>query len=399
MTQSIIKSIVAGTIFVTGSLFTNVVFAQNSSVFKAETYTEKGDYVKALENIREASYNEKTKDKPRTWYSRANLFITIFEASSTNPEVEKLVQNPIDSAFASMQKVKELEKNEKNKKYTSQIEDPVFQSELGMETGLKARLKNGLFAEVVKYQETDFKKAYELMIPIVTYLPVDTTNLIYIGYFANKAEMFDKAAMYYEKLGDMEEYKSGLEAYQSAAYSYYKLEDSVNFLKILEKGNKRYPQEIYFLTTIADIHIQNKDYKKAIELLKQVNEIKPSTKNLTNIALMYQSEEQPEKAVEYYKKVLELDPQDYDATFALAIHYYRQAANEYNTLKGNEQDPTSLKMKPIIENAEKAISYAQKAIEINKEDVALYSMLKDLYTMKDDTKNVELMKKKIEENK
>ncbi|AFM04783.1 tetratricopeptide repeat protein [Bernardetia litoralis DSM 6794] len=398
MTNSILKSIFAGAAFVAGSLLTNIAVAQNGAVNTAEFYIkpETAKYEKALEKIRQATYHEKTKDKAKTWYIRAKVFITIFEVGTEDKKVAALVSNPVDSAFLSMQKAKELEKGSKKDTYTKRIEDPAFQTEVGMETGLEQRIKNDLLAEVVKYQDTEFEKAYEVMIPIVTYLPADTTNLTYISYFASKAEKLKEAAIYSEKLGDVEEYTGNVEAYQSAAYSYYKLEDSVNFLRILEKGAKRFPKETYFLTNIADVHIKAKDYPKAIEILKKVVEIEPTAKVLTNIAIMYQGEEQPEKAVEYYKKVLELDAQDYDATFALALHYYRQAANE---LEGNDQAATSPKMKMVIENADQSIIYAKKAMEINNDDDALYSMLKDLYVMKEDSKNVELMKKKIADRK
>lgn len=402
MTKSILKSILAGAAFVACSLLTNTAIAQNGALTSAEFFIAPNEakYEKALEKVRQATYHKKTKDDARTFYVRAKVFTAIYEASAEDKEVATLVENPIDSAFASIQKALEIEKAEGDDKYTKYIEDPAFQSDYGMETGLQTRLKGAILNEVQKYQDAeDFAMAYEAMIPIVTYLPKDTTNLTYIGYFANKAEKMDKAAMYYEQLADMEEYQGAMEAYQSAAYAYYKAEDSVNFLRVLEKGSERFPKETYFLTNIADTYIRRKDYPKAIEILKKVVEIKPDTKTLTNIAIMYQGEDQPEKAVEYYKKVLELDPQDYDATFALAIHYYRQAANVYNKLVGEEQDPTNPKMKPVLEDGENAIVYAKKAMEINSDDVTLYSMLKDLYTMKDDEKNVELMKKKIEENK
>lgn len=398
MTKSILKSILAGA-FVVGSFLTNGAIAQNGAVNSAEFFIlpENASYEKALDKIRQASYHEKTKGKAKTWYVRAKVFTSVFEAGRKNKEIAALVENPIDSAFASIQKVLELEKAEGKDTYTKQIEDPIFQSSLGMETGLYARLKNNILNEVQKHQDAeDFVKAYENMIPIITYLPQDTTNLTYIGYFADKAKKLDKAAMYYEQLGDIEEYQSGMEAYQSAAYSYYKLEDSVNFLRILEKGIERFPKETYFLTNTADIYIQRKDYKTAIELLKKVNEIEPNKKTLTNIAIMYQDESQPEKVVEYYQKVLELDAQDYDATFALAVHYYREAANIYNKLEGNDQIATSTKMRPAIENADKSLIYAKKAVTINDEDIALYTMLKDLYVMKEDQKNIDLMKKKIE---
>lgn len=402
MSKSILKSILAGTAFVAGAFITTGAIAQNGALSSAEFYLNPEDakYEKALEKVRQATYHPKTKDKARTFYIRAKVFTTILEVGAEDEKIAALVENPIDSAIISMTKALEIEKAQGEDKYTQKIEDPAFQSDYGMETGLQIRLKNAILNKVQKYQDSeDYAKAYEAMIPMVTSFKADTTNLTFIGYFANKAEIYDKAAMYYEQLGDIEEYTDGLASYQSAAYSYYKLEDSTNFLRILEKGAKRYPKETYFLTNIADVYIQRKDYPKAIEILKQVNEIEPSIKTLTNIAIMYQGEDQPEKAVEYYQKVLELDAQDYDATFALAIHYYRQAANLYNTLEGEDQAATNPKMKPVIENADKSIVYAKQAIEINNEDITLYSMLKDLYVMKEDDKNIELMKKKIEASK
>ncbi len=401
MTKSILKSIVAGAAFVAGAFITNGAIAQNGAVNTAEFFIlpENANHEKALEKIRQATFHPKTKNKAKMWYVRAKVFTSVFEAGAEDKKIAALVNNPIDSAFTSIKKAKELEKAEGNDKYTKRIEEPAFQSDLGMETGLEQRIKNALLNQVQAYQESeDFENAYMTMLPLVTHIPGDTTNLTYIAYFASKAEKMDKAAMYYEQLGDIEGYTNGMEAYQSAAYSYYKLKDSTNFLRVLEKGAKNYPKETYFLTNTADIYIQKKDYPKAIELLKKVNEIEPSAKTLTNIAIMYQTEKQPEKAVEYYQKVLELDAQDYDATFALALHYYKEAANVYNTLEGEEQDATGEKMKPVVANADKAITYAKKAVAINSDDSTLYSMLKDLYVMKEDKANVELMKKKIEAN-
>lgn len=402
MTKSILKSIFAGAAFIASSLITNVAIAQNGAVNSAEFFIlpENAKYEKALEKIREASYHEKTKDKAKTWYIRAKVFTAIVQASAEDEKIAKLVKNPIDSAFASIKKVKEIEKAAGEDKYTDLIENISNEGNvLNVQQSLEIQLKNAVLNQVVKYQETDFEKSYDLMLPLVNYFEGDTSMLSNVVYFATKAEKFDKVAIYSEQLADIEEYSEGLSFYQSASYAYYKLEDSTNFLRILEKGAKRFPKEPYFLTNIADIYIQSKDYPKAIEMLKKVNEIEPSVKNMMNIAIMYQSEDQTEKAIEYYKKVLELDAQDFDATFALARHYYIAAADVYNKLEGKDQAATNPKMKSVIENADKSIIYAKKAVEINSDDTTLYNMLKDLYTMKEDTKNIELMKKKIEGNK
>ncbi len=402
MTNSNLKSIFVGAAFVAGSLLTNGAIAQNGALSSAEFYisAEKPNYEKALEKVRQATFHKKTEGSARTYYTRAKVFTSIAEAGLEDKEVAALVTNPTDSAVISMAKALEIEKTEGKNEYTKMIEDPAFQSDYGMETGLQIRLKNAILNDVQKYQESeDYVMAYKRMLPIVNYFEPDTTNLTFIGYFATKAEMYKEAAMYSEKLGDMEEYQSGIEAYQSAAYAYYQLKDTTNLLRILGKGTERFPKETYFVNSSADVYIRRKDYKTAIELLKKANEIEPSVKTLTNIAIMYQSEDQNEKAIEYYQKVLDLDNTDYDATFAIATHYYREAAKVYNKLIGAEQDATGEKMKPVIKDADKSIIYTKKAMEINSDDVALYTILKDLYTMKEDKANVEKMKKKIEEMK
>ena len=161
MTKLILKSIVAGAVCVAGSFLTNGAVAQNGAVTSAEFFLrpDEAKYAKALEKIREATYNPKTQDKAKTWYVRAKVFTTIFEVGAENKEVAALVNNPLDSAFASITKTLELEKAEGKNTYTKQIEDLAFQSELGMETGLQVRIKNVLLNQVQKYQDAEADEA------------------------------------------------------------------------------------------------------------------------------------------------------------------------------------------------------------------------------------------------
>lgn len=399
MTQSIFKSILAGAVFVAGSFLTNGAIAQNGAINKAEFYLtgDKPSYEKALENIRAATYHEKTKDKARTWYVRANVFTTIFEIGREDAAVAALVTNPMDSAFAAINTALEIEKAEGKDTYTKKIEDEVFQTETGIQSGLKVRIRGAILTEVQKYQDAEFEKAYQAMIPLVTYFKPDTTYLSYIGYFADKAEKLDKAAMYYEKLADIEEYDGSKEAYQSASYAYYRLNDTTNFLRVLNKASTKFPQETYFIVNAADIHIQQKEYDKAIALLNKAYTLEPTKTNyLLQIARMYEQEENKEKAMEYYTKIVEVEPLNYDANYTIAAHYYRLASGAFNELDAKDRLVTNPKMKLVIENADKSIFYFKKAVEANSEEESLYMALKDLYYLKDDQKNSDLMKEKIE---
>ncbi|WP_338794138.1 tetratricopeptide repeat protein [Bernardetia sp. MNP-M8] len=407
MTKSILKSIIVGTAFVTGSFLTNETIAQNGALTSAEFFAtpQEGNYEKALEKVRQATYHKKTEGKARTWYTRAKVFTAIVEAGVEDKEVAALVENPIDSAFASMTKALEVEKAEGDDKYTKRIEDPAFQSDLGMETGLQARLKNAILNNVQKYQDAeDFVKAYETMLPLATYLSTDTTNLIYTAYFANKAEKLDKSAFFYEKLGNIEEYTGAVDAYQSAAYSYYKLEDSTNFLRVLEKGAERFPQEPYFITNAADVYIQQENYDKAIEMLQKAEAIAPDdVRQLTILARLYDQLEQKDKAFEYYEKIYKLDPQDEEAIRALGVGYYQIAGDLYRELEDEAKKSKDKKINKEDARYKKMITYADKSIpylmaykDLTDEKSAVYSTLMNLYMYKGDEVNEDKMRKLAE---
>ena len=406
MTKSILKSILASAAFVAGSFITNNAVAQNGAVTSAEYLIspESRNYEKALDKIRQATYHEKTKDKVKTYYVRAKVFTAILQAGLEDEKVAALVTNPADSAFEAMVKVKEMEKAAGEDKYTEQLTN-ISTEGLNVLPSLENQLKNAVLIDVQKYQETDFERAYNAVVPLVNYFKGDTTLLTYAGYFANKAEKLDKAGYYFEQLGDVEGYNSS-DAYQSAVSSYYQVGDTVKLLNVVEKAKQKYPEEKYFLLMGSDIYRRKGDYEKAIEYLQKASELDPkNVQYLTSLARMSNEIEKKEDAYSYYAKVVDIEKDNEEAVRALGAGYYEDARKIYDELEGeataakksiNKEDK---RYKEMIILADKAIPYLMMYKDISEDKSIVYSTLANIYLYKGNDAKFEEMKKLAKESK
>ena len=406
MTKSILKSMVAGAAFVAGSFITNNVTAQNGALSSAELSltSEKPNYEKALEKVRQATYHEKTKDKAKTYYVRAKVFTAILQAGAEDEKVAALVTNPADSAFEAMKKVKEMEKAAGEDKYTEMLIN-ISTDGLNVQQSLETQLKNVILNDVQKYQETDVERAYKAMVPLVEYFGNDTTLLTYTGYFANKSEKYDQAGYYFEKLGDIEGYNSS-DAYQSAASAYYQAEDTTKLLNIVKKGTAKFPKEKYFLLVANDVHIKREEYDKSIEVLNKLNAIEPTNvQYLTTLARLSNQLEKKEQAYSYYKKIVEIEEDNEEAVRALGVGYYEDAGEIYRVLRkeatdaNKSIDKTDKRYKEMIDLADKAIPYLMMYVDISDDKSIVYSTLMNVYIYKGDNKKVEEMEKLAKDSK
>ena len=407
MTKSILKSILAGAAFVAGSFLTNDVVAQNGAVNSAEFYIlpENANYEKALDKIRQATFHDKTKDKAKTWYVRAKVFTSILQAGIEDEKVAALVDNPADSAFVSMKKVKEIEKAEGEDKYTDMLEN-LSSEGVNVQQSLESQLKNAILSDVQTYQDTDFERAYKAVVPLVEYFGKDTTLLTYAGYFANKAEDYDRAGYYFEQLGDLEEYNSS-DGYQSSAAAYYKLGDTTKLLHVLEKGSKRYPEESYFVLVASDIYVKQQKYEEAIEALEKANKLdSQNVQQLTILARLSNELERTENAYKYYEKIYEIEGDNEEAVRALGVGYYQIAGDLYRQLDEEAKKSKTKKIDKEDERYKRMITYVDKSIpylmvykDLADNKSAVYSTLMNLYIYKGDDAKADEMEKLAEKSK
>ena len=70
------------------------VYSQNSAVNKALQYRDKGELMKAKEQIDLATVHEKTIEKPKTWFTKGEVYEAIaFDSSNQDMQDEALVES------------------------------------------------------------------------------------------------------------------------------------------------------------------------------------------------------------------------------------------------------------------------------------------------------------------
>ena len=161
----------------------SLAFAQNSNVRKAEAAKDKGDLEEALQLIDEAAQNEKTKDDPKTYYTKG----LILEAMVIDKDGKVKDASKLDDAVAAYKKAKSLDK-ENGTYYV--FADQRLESVWGQFLNVGADA----------YSNQNFEKALENFEIAAKLKPSDTTAYLYGGIAAQQAEIWDKAlANYYKR--------------------------------------------------------------------------------------------------------------------------------------------------------------------------------------------------------
>lgn len=98
-------------VFVICAMLSNLIIAQPSERTSAWNYLKEGEFGKAKESIDKAIKHEATMNDPKTWNFKGLIYGQI--SLSDKEEYKKLVENPLDEAYAAIKKSMELDtKNE-----------------------------------------------------------------------------------------------------------------------------------------------------------------------------------------------------------------------------------------------------------------------------------------------
>lgn len=358
-----------------------MAFAQNSNIRKAETAKEKGNLDEALQLIDEATKNDKTKDDPKTWYTKAS----IHEAMLISPEGEVKDESQLDNTIRAYEKTKELSKG--NGTYA------VFADQR-----LEAIWGQFLNSGAEAYQNEDYINALENFEIAAKLKAEDTTAYLYAGIAAQQAELWDKAVANYYKLMDLG-YKQK-DIYNSAIYVERAInKDNDKALEVVRRARQAFPDDKDLMKEEINLLITTDQADEARKKLEDAIAAEPNNANLYyNLAFLYDQIKDSDKAIEYYQKAVDLEPDYFEANFNIAVVYYNQAADLIK--KANEMDlKTYQKNGKAIEDEaregfKKAMPYLEKASQIKPDDLTVLETLQTVYSqLKMNEKVVEVSKK------
>ena len=414
-------------IFFIATAFAINGFAQNVKIVNAKNYlrdfAESKDIEslnKAKENIDLAAAHPDTKELAKTQTLKAQVYMTIFE-NSLRLETEKIMtvitdpnkrnlaayqaasSAPLAEAYAGCLASKTFDAKGN---YTSEVNDYMAK--------IASHYENKAIADynAKKYSDAlpSFEKAYEIN------GAKDTTTLGNCALVADRAAIFDKAKLYYQKMIDN---KQGFgNTYSSLVNVCLMMKDSVVAMEILKKGRTAYPNDINLVITETNYFLKINNSKEALNNLNIAIGAKPTDANLYLVrGNIYDNLANPkdasnkdmEKPKEYdnlmksaetdYKKAIELKPDYFDALYNLGVLYNNHGV-VLNKIADQITDNAKYKTANDLALAKftNALPVLEKALELNPKDKNTMFALKQIYARTQQPDKVKEINERLKNN-
>ena len=370
-------------------------FAQKEAVKEAQGIAkgDKADFTEARALIKGALENPETKDDAQAWYVAGFIEDQQFSAERTKQILgqqpnEPVMYEALGAILPYFKKAYELDQlpNEKGKikpKYSKDIK-----SILGAD---HVYFFNG---GAYYFDQKDYKKAYDFFNQYleISELPMfegtqtaekDSTFMTVQFYAAVAATQLQDSPIAIKALERAKSSDFRLnDVYQYLSYEYKQAGDSVNYVKTLEEGYAKFPNEEFFLMSLIDAYIQSSQNEKAISYLNTAIAQKPSDSQLYHaLGIVYETGiKDYAKAEETFKKALEVNPESVESMSALGRIYYNQAVNkqgEANMINDSKKYQEELTIAKDL--FKQALPYFQKAHEMKPSESEYMVALRGIY--------------------
>jgi tetratricopeptide (TPR) repeat protein len=214
----------------------------------------------------------------------------------------------------------------------------------------------------------------------------DSVFYFYAGIFNEECGNFDKAVAHYTYCIELNFQTA--ECYSKLANTQVKAGKKEEAIKILGEARKKFPKNSSILRSEVNIYIDDKDYKKANDLLIALAEADPKNESVLYVlGVTYENAENFIEAERAYIKAIELNPAYFDAQYNLARLYYNRGVEKSNYC--NNEIPLKETAKFEACKVEKRQMFATAAehfrvcFDIDKEDPQLKKVLSECYRKSD----------------
>ena len=361
---------------------------------------------KAKLNIDEACQHPDTKEKPKTWVYRSNVYFALFK-NNLIIEQEKLNEisnkdEKLELAYGNVSTVEYEEAGKSLEKAQELDKDKAYQMEMAMSgMGMMGEINN---LAVGKFKAKKYEEAMEFFegsFEITKAMGKKDTNSIYNAMIsAQKASNFEKTRYYADKM--IKEKVANAITYQFLFDANIGLKDTSAAKNALSQGRTAFPNDTYLMNRETEFYLQSGKQEEALTNLNTAltkdpgnaqlylvrgnvfdNLANPKDENKKDKEKPKDFEELVAKAEADYLKSTELNNSNFDTWYNLGALYnnwgaFYQAKADAITKAGPEQKAFESKAKDLFN---KAIPALEKALEINSKDKATMFALRKLYML------------------
>lgn len=369
-------------------------FGQKKSVSSAQSIAkgENPNFGEARNLIKGALENPETKDDAKTWYVAGLIENQQFNSENAKLYLGQQANDPVmyDALCAILPyylKALELDQkpNAKGKikpKFTKDIKND-----------LATNLKWYINAGAHYFQANDVKKAYDAF---DQYIKIMNLDLFKGEPIAEKDTNF-QLVTYYKGIvaSQMEDHKTAIECfealkpfdyeptqvYQYICIEYDAMKDTANYVKALEEGFAKFPEEQYFILNLINQYTLANKTDEAIELLNKAIVQTPDNVQLYSVlGRMYEMKNNTGEAEKNFKKALEIDPQYADALAGLGRLFFNAGVTQLD--EANKIDDNKLYQEEKAKANvlfEKALPFYEKALSIKPDNREFMAALSNIY--------------------
>ena len=344
-------------------------YSQSNKRTSAYMYLQNMELDKAKTAIDEASIHVKTKEDPKTWLYKGEIYYQI--AVSPLPVFSDLDKNAPTVAYEALLNAK---KYDLKGKYEDEIAQYLGYLTSAFYASGGQSFQDGDYASAINDFEIAFNIAKENGV-------FDTIAAFNIGM---AGVLSDDPAIATEYLAKCIEVQFD----DPRVYTFYnrsakQLGDTVRALEIIKQGRERYPEELTLLLEEAQLYLEQGKKEELLASLLLAIEADPENSNLYFlVGKTYDDKKEYVVAEEYYKKAAEYKPDFFEAYYNIGAIYVNQAAEvqgEANDLPLNETEKYDELTAIASKHLEAAVPYLEKALEVRPDDVPTITALKEAY--------------------
>lgn len=355
-----------------------VAVAQNAAVQSAKNYAKEKDFENAKKYIDQALEDPSTKDKPKTWNAKGDIYLQMME----DPNYQKQTPPPFVEAAKAYMKVVDIDPDYEREEMDMKLLN-IAQNfyNFGLDAYKAASYENSyqLFSGVTKIHELERGKRFK-------------ANKGFDTIAVHAREMMAYSALYQKKYDDARKEFELLKAnpisknpsvYISLSDIYSNQNKRDEQLKVLTEGRALYPndanlrnEEINFYIATERIADLTKKLEEAIAQEPNNAELQHTLANIYNTMANPKEGAKPANAKELlakaeagYKKAIEISPNNAEYNFNFSVLYYMQAyeiVQQMNKLTESAEDMKKYNAwsKEKDELFKTALPYAEKAYTI-----------------------------------
>ncbi len=380
-------------------------FAQKANVKQAKNAAlaaENPDFSAAREAIKLALTNPETANQADTWYV-AGL---IGQKEAENLFAKQSFGQPIDETAKGEAVVESInywlvadslalipnEKGKINKKIHGNVTSGILDYYTNQEL-----VKYGIYLN----EQRDYKRAYEVFkvhldIPklsamqeekLQAKMPLDTIYdqyKFYAGLFATQAEMHPEAIAIFEEMKDGN--YEAISVNQFLYQEYLALNDTANFVRVLQDATAKFPGEPWFLQNLINHYIYSGKEGEALNYLSEAINREPNVAQYYHIrGNINQNLKNYDAAIADFNAALAIDPKLADAVAGVGRVYYNQAvALQEEAAYISDQKQYAAKLQEMEAMFLKSLPFFEQAHEIEPDNRDYMIVLRQLYYRSND---------------